>query len=90
MNTDTVTIPRSTLVHLVTLAELTEDTNDDEEEAVAIARQVLADGELLYDAWGIIAAASDWSEPDSVWVKIARHWRDRWEATLPKAVDPQQ
>ena len=86
MTEDPVTIDRSALHRLVELAELTEDTSPAEAAAVAHARQVLADAELLYDAWAIIANAANWAEPDSVWVAAATKWRDRWHATLPRSI----
>lgn len=41
--------------------------------------------DLLYEAWGVIANASDWivdSEQARQWQAAAIRWRDRWHATL--------
>lgn len=39
--------------------------------------------DLLYDAWAIIANASDgWESVDPEWRAAAIRWRDRWHATL--------
>lgn len=40
---------------------------------------------LLYEAWGVIANATDWlldSDHGAKWQEAAEHWRDRWHAYL--------
>jgi hypothetical protein len=50
---------------------------------VAAARKDM--GDLLEQAWGIIAnaGAGDWGNEKAEWQRAAKEWRGRWHAILP-------
>lgn len=50
------------------------------------------DGDLLYEAWGVIANVSqgNWDQQNAEWREAATRWRDRWHATLPAGVQAEE
>jgi len=46
-------------------------------------------GELLMEAWGVLANAQGWDE-DSEWRQAAIQYRDRWHLVLPDLTNREQ
>lgn len=79
-------------IRLKTDAEILAAVRPVYDDAVARAEAAEADAaDLLYEAWAVIANASDWlADPkcEGEWVQAAIRWRDKFHAAVAQRTQP--